>query len=49
MSHFVTYILQFQEFIVYEIPPWGSGVGGGWGSITSLRSVITAENSEDLG
>ena len=26
MSHFVAYILQFQEIIVYKIPP---GVGGG--------------------
>ena len=34
MSHFVAYILQFQEFIVYKIPP---GVGGR-GSIASLRS-----------
>ena len=33
MSHFVAYILQFQEIIVYKIPP-----GGGRGSITSLRS-----------
>ena len=33
MSHFVAYILQFQEIIVYKIPP---GVGGG--SIASLRS-----------
>ena len=32
MSHFVAYILQFQEIIVYRIPP------GGRGSITSLRS-----------
>ena len=32
MSHFVAYILQFQEIIVYKIPP------GGEGSITSLRS-----------
>ena len=33
MSHFVAYILQFQEIIVYKIPP-----GGGRGSIASLRS-----------
>ena len=33
MSHFVAYILQFQEIIVYKIPPWGGG-----GSIASLRS-----------
>ena len=33
MSHFVAYILQFQEIIVYKIPP-----GGGGGSIASLRS-----------
>ena len=26
MSHFVAYILQFQEIIVYKIPPGGSGV-----------------------
>ena len=35
MSHFVAYILQFQEIIVYKIPP-----GGGGGSIASLRSTI---------
>ena len=34
MSHFVAYILQFQEIIVYKIPP-----GGGAGSIASLRSM----------
>ena len=34
MSHFVAYILQFQEIIVYKIPP-----GGGRGSIASLRSI----------
>ena len=33
MSHFVAYILQFQEIIVSKIPP-----GGGGGSIASLRS-----------
>ena len=33
MSHFVAYILQFQEIIVYKIPP-----GGGGGSIASLKS-----------
>ena len=33
MSHCVAYILQFQEIIVYKIPP-----GGGGGSIASLRS-----------
>ena len=33
MSHFVAYVLQFQEIIVYKIPP-----GGGGGSIASLRS-----------
>ena len=32
MSHFVAYILQFQESIVYKIPPGG-------GSIASLRSI----------
>ena len=26
MSHFVAYILQFQEIIVYKIPPGGRGV-----------------------
>ena len=31
MSHFVAYILQFQEIIVYKIPPGGS--------IASLRSI----------
>ena len=36
MSHFVAYILQFQEIIVYKIPP-----GGGGGSIASLRSNIS--------
>ena len=34
MSHFVAYILQFQEIIVYKIPP-----GGRRGSIASLRSI----------
>ena len=52
MSHFVAYILQFQEIIVYKIPP-----GGGGGSIASLRSTFTAlgfmpidriRNSEEL-
>ena len=33
MSHFVAYILQFQEIIVYKIPP------GGRGSIASLSSI----------
>ena len=33
MSHFVAYILQFQENIVYKIPPVVEG-----GSIASLRS-----------
>ena len=33
MSHFVAYILQFQEIIVYKIPP------GRRGSIASLRSI----------
>ena len=28
MSHFVVYILQFQEIIVYKIPPGGGGEGG---------------------
>ena len=28
MSHFVAYILQFQEIIVYKIPPGGGGEGG---------------------
>ena len=37
MSHFVAYILQFQEIIVYKIPP-----GGGGGSIASLRSKTMA-------
>ena len=26
MSHFVAFILQFQETIVYKIPPGGGGV-----------------------
>ena len=34
MSHFVAYILQFQEIIVYKIPP------GGRGSIASLSSTV---------
>ena len=34
MSHFVAYVLQFQEIIVYKIPP-----GGRKGSIASLRST----------
>ena len=25
MSHFVAYILQFQEIIVYKVPPVGGG------------------------
>ena len=33
MSHFVAYILQFQEIIVYKIFP------GGKGSIASLMSI----------
>ena len=33
MSHFVAYILKFQEITVYKIPP------GGRGSIASLRSI----------
>ena len=33
MSHFVAYILQFKEIIVYKIPK------GGEGSIASLRSI----------
>ena len=37
MSHFVAYILQFQEIIVYKIPPRGGG-----GSIASLRSIATS-------
>ena len=37
MSHFVAYILQFQEIIVSKIPP-----GGGRGSIASLRSINKA-------
>ena len=28
MSHFVAYILQFQEIIVYKIPPGEGGRGG---------------------
>ena len=39
MSHFVAYILQFQEIIVYKIPP-----GGGRGSIASLRSNTDSED-----
>ena len=39
MSHFVVYILQFQEIIVYKIPP------GGRGSIASLRSM-TIRNTQ---
>ena len=39
MSHFVAYILQFQEIIVYKIPP-----GGGGGSIASLRSITSPKN-----
>ena len=34
MSHFVAYILQFKEIIVYKIPPWGRE-----GSIASLWSI----------
>ena len=32
MSHFVAYIFQFQEIIVYKVPPVGRG------SIASLSS-----------
>ena len=39
MSHFVAYILQFQEIIVYKIPP-----GGGGGSIASLRSKTGSDS-----
>ena len=28
MSHFVAYILKFQEIILYKIPPVGWGGGG---------------------
>ena len=35
MSHFVAYILHFQEIIVYKIPPEGRG------STASSRSNIT--------
>ena len=42
MSHFVAYILQFQEIIVYKIPP-----GGGGGSIASLRSIKFIGDSSD--
>ena len=42
MSHFVAYILQFQEIIVYKIPP-----GGGGGSIASLRSNRCSAQSEN--
>ena len=46
MSHFVAYILQFQEIIVYKIPPGGRG-----GSIASLRSTNQTPRSpaSDLG
>ena len=27
MSHFVAYVLQFQEIIVYKFPPPGGGEG----------------------
>ena len=43
MSHFVAYILQFQEIIVYKIPP-----GGGGGSIASLRSKLSV-TGESMG
>ena len=42
MSHFVAYILQFQEIIVYKIPP------GGGGSIASLRSIVKSEKTHPL-
>ena len=38
MSHFVAYILQFQDIIVYKIPP------GRRGSIASLRSIVISFN-----
>ena len=37
MSHFVAYILQFQEIIVYKIPPGGEGVY----SQPKVYSVVT--------
>ena len=40
MYHFVSYILQFQETIVYKIPPRGRR------SIASLRSM-TIENHRE--
>ena len=43
MSHFVAYILQFQEIIVYKIPP-----GGGGGSIASLRSIILSNDFQSF-
>ena len=42
MSHFVAYILQFQEIIVYKIPP------GGRGSIASLRSIMSSNNQASV-
>ena len=42
MSHFVAYILQFQEIIVYKIPP------GGRGSIASLRSIRKVFQNNEL-
>ena len=38
MYHFVAYILQFQEIVVYKIPPVGGG-GGGEG-VHSQRKVL---------
>ena len=40
MPHFVAYILQFQEIIVYKIHP------GGRGSIASLRSNRAHSDSQ---
>ena len=46
MSHFVAYILQFQEIIMYKIPPVGVGRRG---SIASLRSIpIYGKNLKNL-
>ena len=41
MSHFVAYVLQFQEIIVYKILPLGVGGGARGGSIASLRSILS--------
>ena len=44
MCHFVSYIMKFQEIIVYKISWEGGGVeAGGGGSIAGPRSIVYVE------